>query len=159
MQTISPCAGPNAQFLPTGNSWSDAHSSELDRDVCVRLLHSKNIGRVIYTNAALPAVDAVNYTVESGVIYFQAPDDSILASRIPGYILAFHVDDLDRQSPAGWSILATGRCYVEANLSKIRSVMPALDPIDAGARLVTLAIKPTLLSGRAFLNNAVPAAS
>ena len=135
MQTVFPCAGPEARFPPTGNSWTDAHSSELDRDVCVRLLHSHNIGRVIYTNAALPAVDAVNYTVESEVIYFQAPDDSILASRVPGYILAFLVDDLDRQSPAGWSILATGRCYVESNLSKIKSVMPALDLVDVGARL------------------------
>jgi uncharacterized protein len=41
---------------------------QLSRDECLRLMASVPVGRVVFTQRALPAVELVNFTIDNGDI-------------------------------------------------------------------------------------------
>jgi nitroimidazol reductase NimA-like FMN-containing flavoprotein (pyridoxamine 5'-phosphate oxidase superfamily) len=79
----------------------------LTRDECLALLTSKSLGRVAFTQRALPAIRPVNYALVGHHIVLQTQADG-LGRRLDGQIVAFEVDDMDSDAGTGWSVVLTG---------------------------------------------------
>ncbi|GLW07008.1 pyridoxamine 5'-phosphate oxidase [Microtetraspora sp. NBRC 13810] len=77
----------------------------LSREDCVTLLASAPIGRVVFTDQALPAVQPVAFAVDGDHIVIRAAG----GSRLAGAIVAFQVDAFDPVTRTGWSVTALGR--------------------------------------------------
>ena len=80
---------------------------ELGREECLRLLATASLGRVVYTRAALPAVEPVAFRVRGHDIVFRTRSGAVLAG-VPGAVVAFQADDVDPATWTGWSVVAVG---------------------------------------------------
>ncbi len=81
---------------------------ELDLEECFRRLADGSVGRVVYTDGALPAITPVRYAVEGGLVYFRPHPDPRLLKAITGAVVAFEADQLHEELRAGWSVVVTG---------------------------------------------------
>ena len=79
----------------------------LKRDECLTLLGSKSLGRVAFTERALPAIRPVNYALVGSHIVLQTEPDG-LGRRLDGQVVAFEVDEMDGEEGTGWSVVLTG---------------------------------------------------
>jgi hypothetical protein len=80
----------------------------LSREQCMRLMATAPVGRIIYTRHAMPAVELVNFIMDTGDIVIQnAPSGKLLAA-ISGAVVAFEADDYDAATCSGWSVTAVG---------------------------------------------------
>lgn len=144
--------GASEEFAGTDpTADGQVRSTVLERQACLHLLATRDIGRVAFTidGDAAPTVLPVNYALIGDTIVFR----STLAGTIMRYArghAAFQVDHLDEERRQGWSVLCSGRCrWVrhEGELERIpQGRMPR--PWAAGARDQVLKIVPARVSGR-----------
>ena len=92
----------------TGVIHGPCASVDLTRDECMDCLHQARVGRVIYTEAALPLATPVFYVMDGDAIVFRTRPGSQLARDTDGAIVGFEVDFVDEDTAAGWSVNATG---------------------------------------------------
>lgn len=95
-----------------------AKAQELTREECLALLATVPVGRLVFTERALPAVVPVNFVLDRGRIIIRTGATSSLAAAVRGAVVAFQADDLDPQARNGWSVVVTGR------------VTEVVDPLD-----------------------------
>lgn len=81
----------------------------LDRDDCLTLLGGAAIGRVIFTEQALPAVQPVPFALTDGAVVIRAAADSRLAAATRGTVVGFEADEIHPDTAAGWSVMIVGR--------------------------------------------------
>ena len=80
--------------------YSDGSALErLSRDQCLTLMASVPVGRIIYTQRALPAVELVNFALDQGDIVIRTDRSGKLAAATRGAVVAFEADQLDLDSP------------------------------------------------------------
>src|SRR5690242_16326332 len=84
---------------------------DLERAECFRLLASGRIGRVAFTDAALPAVQPVAYHLDDEEVIFRTRKGSKLAAATRHAIVGFEVDEFDLSARTGWSVLGIGQAY------------------------------------------------
>lgn len=82
--------------------------THLDADDCWRLVGGHGIGRVVFTGDTYTQVVPTTYDALNGTAYFRAPTFGELARRVDGRIASLQVDDIDRGTFTGWSVLMTG---------------------------------------------------
>lgn len=82
---------------------------ELSREECLALLPTVPVGRVLFTQRALPAIVPVNFVVDSGSVVIRTSAGSSLAAALPGSVLAFEVDDFHSNHRNGWTVTVLGR--------------------------------------------------
>src|SRR5437870_3134162 len=103
---------------------TDANGMEvLGRAEAVALLETQEVGRLVYTRRALPAVVPVNYAVRGGAILVWTGSASSLAQAVRGSVVAFEIDELDSATHAGWSVTVTATAQLvtdEAELVRAR---------------------------------------
>jgi nitroimidazol reductase NimA-like FMN-containing flavoprotein (pyridoxamine 5'-phosphate oxidase superfamily) len=83
----------------------------LDARECHSLLATHSMGRVAFTERALPAIRPVNYTLQGNHIVLRTQADG-LAARLDGQVVAFEIDEVDVESQSGWSVVVTGTARV-----------------------------------------------
>jgi nitroimidazol reductase NimA-like FMN-containing flavoprotein (pyridoxamine 5'-phosphate oxidase superfamily) len=81
----------------------------LDAVECRRLLGSVPIGRVVFTDRAMPAAQPVNFVVHEGAVVFRTGNGSKVAAASRDTVVAFEVDEFDREYRRGWSVVVVGR--------------------------------------------------
>ncbi|GAA5016480.1 pyridoxamine 5'-phosphate oxidase family protein [Kitasatospora paranensis] len=119
---------------------------ELSEAECRRLLATVPVGRVVYTEHALPAVLPVAFEVAAdGRLVLRA--DGAAARALDGTVAAFQTDRLDPATRTGWSVLVHGRAEVvrEEPAHAGRSG-DGLRP--GGPRPVYVTLTPELVGGR-----------
>ena len=84
---------------------------ELTRSECLRLLAGDVIGRVVFTDSALPTVQPVNYVLDDEEIIFRTANGSKLAAATRNAVVAFQLDHFDTTTRSGWSVLGVGEAY------------------------------------------------
>jgi uncharacterized protein len=97
----------------------------LSRDDSLCLLGSVPVGRVVFTDRALPAVQPVNFVLHDGTVVFRTGAGSKLAAATREAIVAFQADCFDRDSETGWSVSVVGPSQVvtdEAELEQLRQL-------------------------------------
>lgn len=122
---------------------------ELDRAECLALLARGLIGRVVFTDRAMPTVQPVNYLLDREEIVFRTRNGSKLAAASRNAVVAFEVDDIDLETRTGWSVVGVGAAYEVSDpgrLAGLARVQP--DPWAPGRDAHTVAIPLELLEGR-----------
>ncbi|GAA2987416.1 pyridoxamine 5'-phosphate oxidase family protein [Streptosporangium longisporum] len=80
----------------------------LSRQECVALLATASIGRIVFTDQALPAVQPVNFVLDGEDIVIRTGVGSKLAAAAGNAIVAFEADEFDPVARTGWSVTAVG---------------------------------------------------
>jgi nitroimidazol reductase NimA-like FMN-containing flavoprotein (pyridoxamine 5'-phosphate oxidase superfamily) len=88
--------------------------AELTEADCLRLLTTARVGRVVFTDAALPAVLPLTYLLRDRTVLMGTAAGSRLARVAAGGLLAFEIDELDPDTETGWSVVVTGIASVES---------------------------------------------
>ena len=88
---------------------TSASAQELTREESLALLPSVPVGRLVFTERALPAVIPVNFLVDHGRIVLRTGATSSLTAAVRGSVVAFEVDQIDPEARQGWSVVVTGR--------------------------------------------------
>jgi nitroimidazol reductase NimA-like FMN-containing flavoprotein (pyridoxamine 5'-phosphate oxidase superfamily) len=122
---------------------------ELGRPECLRLLGNGSIGRVVFTESALPAAQPVNYLLDDEEVVFRTANGSKLAAASRHHVVAFQVDEIDADAHRGWTVLGVGEAYevVEPiRRAELAERMPA--PWAAGHDQHVISIPLQRLTGR-----------
>ena len=129
---------------------TDANGLEvLSRAEAIALLETQEVGRLVYTRRALPAIIPVNFVVSGGAILIWTGSTSSLGQAVRGSVVAFEVDDLDRAAHSGWSVTVTAPAQLvtdETQLAKARSDGPV--PWAPGIKDHLIRIPLTMVTGR-----------
>jgi nitroimidazol reductase NimA-like FMN-containing flavoprotein (pyridoxamine 5'-phosphate oxidase superfamily) len=116
---------------------------------CLRLLAGAVVGRVVFTDAALPAAHPVTYVLDREEVVFGAAAGGRLVAAVLHRIVAFQVDEIDLEARTGWSVLGVGKAYEVTDperLAACRTRMPPSWAYDRDGR--TIAIPLQRLTGR-----------
>src|SRR5690348_7800071 len=89
---------------------------------CLRRLGRGGVGRVAVTVKALPAIFPVNYAALDGDIVFRSASGSKLDAATDHTVVAFEVDQNDRMSHTGWSVLVVGCAHVVTDPDELAQV-------------------------------------
>ncbi len=91
-------------------SGSDAERRlwELNEEECRELLGTAVIGRLAFTEGALPAVQPVHFALLGSHIVIPTRPGSKVAAATANTVVAFEADDFDPQTRTGWSVTAVG---------------------------------------------------
>ena len=120
----------------------------LDAQECRDLLGSRSVGRVAFTERALPAIRPVNYAMHGNHIVLRTRADG-LAARLDGQVVAFEIDDVDTDSRTGWSVVVTGTARVLREPSELLRLDAT--PVESWAgpeRATAVLITPGQITGR-----------
>jgi hypothetical protein len=98
---------------------------ELDVVVCRRLLASVPVGRLGYTEAALPRILPVHFTVRGDDIVIGSLNGSKVRSAMRGDVVVFEADSYDPVTHEGWCVNVIGVSRILAD----RDDVVALDAL------------------------------
>jgi uncharacterized protein len=113
------------------------------------LLRSREVGRIVYTHWALPAVMPVRYAVREGAIWIWTDSVASLGRALDGSVVAFQADDLDQATCSRWSVTVTGVAEVvtdETQLARARVDGPVSWELGAQNQLVKIPLM--MVTGR-----------
>jgi len=80
----------------------------LSRAECVALLATTPIGRIVFTDRALPAVQPVGFALDGETVVIRTGAGTRLAAAARDTVVAFEADEFDRAGRTGWSVTAIG---------------------------------------------------
>lgn len=107
---------PSSRLAPGG-------SAPIPVTECWRLLATVPFGRMVFTEAALPAIHPVNFAVsECAVVIRTGPGAKFEAAR-RGDVVAFEADAIDPATHTGWSVLVIGHASVVTDIDRLVSVV------------------------------------
>jgi hypothetical protein len=84
----------------------------LDEEECRRLLESAVIGRLAYTEGALPAIQPVHFAMHNRRVLIPTRVGSKVAAASRGAVVAFEVDEFDPRTRIGWNVTVVGNAHV-----------------------------------------------
>ncbi|MEU9890985.1 pyridoxamine 5'-phosphate oxidase family protein [Sphaerisporangium sp. NPDC051017] len=80
----------------------------LTRAECLHLLSSTPVGRIVFTDRALPTVQPVNYHLYGETIVIRTAGGSKLAAATRNAVVAFEADQIEVATRTGWSVTVVG---------------------------------------------------
>jgi nitroimidazol reductase NimA-like FMN-containing flavoprotein (pyridoxamine 5'-phosphate oxidase superfamily) len=81
----------------------------LSEPEALELLATVSLGRLVYSDRALPFVIPVSFVLDGLDIVIRIGRRSNLATHGPGNVVAFEVDDIAVSTGSGWTVVVTGR--------------------------------------------------
>ncbi|MBO2455206.1 pyridoxamine 5'-phosphate oxidase family protein [Actinomadura barringtoniae] len=140
-------------------SYGTDDSRRLERSECLELLRSVPIGRIAYTDRALPAVEPVRFAVGDNHVIFRIEEGTAPALAIQGAIVAFQADDVDGVTGDGWTVSIIGRAHAARDAAaSTRPPRPTtLPPLD-GTDVVYMRIPSQQISGH-WIGSTAPRAN
>ena len=134
---------------------SDATATEPERlqalteEECLEHLARAEVGRIAYTDRALPVITPVTYRMEGNRLLFRTKADGHLLNCVQNTVVAFEVDEIDVEARSGWSVLVTGVAKRLVDKSElVHGAAAAPQPWAGGDRQAIVEITPGLISGR-----------
>jgi nitroimidazol reductase NimA-like FMN-containing flavoprotein (pyridoxamine 5'-phosphate oxidase superfamily) len=121
----------------------------MDRDECLGLLRSTDVGRVAVVDAGHPVIFPVNYAVDDELIVFRSAEGTKFDATVKGGPVSFEIDDIDRHTRSAWSVIVTGWARVVTTPSQLAALEELdLHPWSAHRKDNWIAIHPERISGR-----------
>ncbi|OQO90076.1 pyridoxamine 5'-phosphate oxidase family protein [Saccharomonospora piscinae] len=115
---------------------------------CLALLSTEPVGRLVFTENALPAIRPVNFVLDGRDVVIRTTADS-WARRVADTVVAFEVDHIVPADHSGWSVVLLGTATV---LTDIDALVRVTDfrhrPWAPGPRDRYLLIRTGEISGR-----------
>lgn len=134
---VSPQVSPPRQAL------------ELTEAECWQLLGGVSLGRIVFTQRAMPAIRPVNHLVEDRKIILRSHLGAAIVSRATndGSVVCYEADDLDPDRHTGWSVIATGMARLVHDPAAIERYERLLQPWIATQMSHVISIEPEFVSG------------
>lgn len=124
---------------------------ELDLDECYRLLSTEQIGRLGVNAEHYPLIFPVNYALDGGAIVVRTAPGTTLSAADHANV-TFEVDQIDRHTRTGWSVLVRGLAeeLTPAHGAEIidRTIAAGVEPWAPGEHGHWLRLIPHAVSGR-----------
>ncbi|MEU1392243.1 MULTISPECIES: pyridoxamine 5'-phosphate oxidase family protein [unclassified Nonomuraea] len=121
----------------------------LSREECLRLLSSTPIGRIVFTDRALPAVQPVNFCLDGERVVIRTSIGSKLAAATRHAVVAFEADEFDPAMRTGWSVTAVGHARAVTDPAEMaRLAALPLSPWAPGSRDHYIVVDAEQVSGR-----------
>lgn len=81
---------------------------DLDQAECQELLAGATVGRLGFTDGAMPAIEPVSFAVHDADVVIPARLGSALVSAVRGSIVAFQIDSFRDDTRTGWTVTLVG---------------------------------------------------
>ena len=134
---------------------------ELTTDECHRLLASHEIGRLAVNAEHHPLVFPVNYAVDGTTIVIRTSPGTKLAAAHHANV-TFEVDEIDRRTRRGWSVLVRGVAEEVGPEHRpdlvARTRASGVQPRAPGEHGRWLRVIPTSVTGRRIVPGELPPA-
>jgi hypothetical protein len=115
----------------------------------VALLATQEVGRLVYTRWALPAVTPVNFVLREGAVWFWTASTPSMWQAVRGSVVAFEVDQLDARTRSGWSVVVLGVAELVNDPAEIeRAQLNGPEPWVPGRKEYLIRIPLKQVSGR-----------
>ncbi|MFF2808295.1 pyridoxamine 5'-phosphate oxidase family protein [Streptomyces sp. NPDC058000] len=140
----------------TLGAWADREASrrstELDRTEALRLLGSVSLGRIVFTQDALPAIRPVNHLLHHGEVIIRTHEGAALTTMTEhaegeGVVVAYEADAIDPATHCGWSVVVTGYCHLVTDPDDLAPYQALLHPWTDHRMAHALRIRPDLVTG------------
>ncbi|MGH3959940.1 pyridoxamine 5'-phosphate oxidase family protein [Mycobacterium sp.] len=126
------------------------HKLEIvERDQCLDLLQTVRVGRLVFTEHALPAVQPVNFRMWQGDIVIRVAGGEKLAAAVGNLVVAFQADELDPDLRTGWSVTVIGHAQLITDVDDLVELSGIfLQPWVDGRRDYFVRIRTEKVTGR-----------
>ena len=125
----------------------------LDRQECLALLGTVRVGRLVFTEGALPAVQPVNFRMHDDDVVIRVAGGGKLLAATSNCIVAFEADELDAELRAGWSVTVVGHASVIVEVAELVEVAGIwLQPWVEGRRDHFIRIRTEQVTGRRLVD-------
>lgn len=112
----------------------------------LRLLADAAIGRVVFTERALPSVRPVNHLVDNELIIIRTHLGAAVLDSV-GMVVAYEADEIDPRTHTGWSVIATGIARQVHDPDDVARYERTLRTWVAGEKSQVIAIQPEIVTG------------
>jgi uncharacterized protein len=124
----------------------------LDRDTCLELARTVDVGRVAWAEADAPVeVLPVNFAFDGDDVIVRTGFGRLLEAVRAGHRLTFQVDDLEQVVRGGWTVLITGTAEVVEPGHDAERLGALVRPWAPGPRPVVVRLRAEGTSGRRLL--------
>jgi uncharacterized protein len=127
-----------------------ADLGSLLRAESMALLRSVSVGRIVFTDRALPAITPVSFQVmRNGDVVFRSDVGAKLSAATRGAVVAFQADSYNNENREEWSVVVTGRSHHVVSVEELVEI-DSLQPIPraAGSRKDVIRITAEIVEGR-----------
>ncbi|WUJ18864.1 pyridoxamine 5'-phosphate oxidase family protein [Streptomyces sp. NBC_00390] len=127
--------------------------TRLDRAEALHLLGTVSLGRIVFTEQALPAVRPVNHLMDGEDIIVQLHEGATLTSIVAptdeaGVVVAYEADAINPETHLGWSVVVTGYARRVTDEAELTRYAATLRPwMEHSALPAALRIRPDLVTG------------
>jgi hypothetical protein len=114
------------------------------------LLGRVSLGRIVFTQHAMPAIRPVNHLVEDETVIVRSHLGAAIVARAAaedGVVVCYEADELDPVRHTGWSVIATGMARLVREPDAIKRYEQQLEPWVDGQMDCVIAIKPQIITG------------
>jgi nitroimidazol reductase NimA-like FMN-containing flavoprotein (pyridoxamine 5'-phosphate oxidase superfamily) len=123
---------------------------ELSGEECWGLLGSVSLGRIVFTQHAMPAIRPVNHLVDDETIIIRSHLGSAITGRAAatdGAVVCYEADEIDPVRHTGWSVITTGIARLVRDQAVIARYQHVLEPWAADEMDYVIAVKPRMITG------------
>lgn len=129
----------------------------LNRRQCLDRLQTVRVGRLVFTEDALPAVQPVNFRVWREDIVIRVAGGAKLAAATHNLVVAFEADEVDPDLRMGWSVTVVGHAQPITDVSELVELSGTfLQPWVDGRRDHFIRIRTEKMTGRSFREPGLP---
>lgn len=128
---------------------------ELSVEESLALIAQAEVGRIGFTGRFGPVVLPVNFKLLGGAVIIRTEQYGALGEDLrtgiagADYKVAFEIDDFDRETRTGWSVLVQGGVHhVDDEAERASLLGVGVEPWAGGERALFLRISPTRVTGR-----------
>ena len=137
---------------PDATAAQPRHSVRIDGVEALRLLGQVSLGRLVFTQHALPTIRPVNHVLHNGDVVIRTHEGAALTSRAretdgQGVVVAYEADSIDPGTHLGWSVVVTGYARPVTDRAELAYFRSVLSPWVHGAMDHTFRIRPDLVTG------------
>jgi uncharacterized protein len=138
------------QHIDFASAWL-GELERLSTRECLRLLRSRELGRVGFEFAARPVILPVNYRVIANGIVFRAAPGNKLSAALMRARVAFEVDDAEPSGRSGWSVLVVGHATELRDDTSVKAAQQlGVSPWAPGEHAHFVVVPADEISGRRF---------
>jgi nitroimidazol reductase NimA-like FMN-containing flavoprotein (pyridoxamine 5'-phosphate oxidase superfamily) len=121
----------------------------LGRQQCLALLETVQVGRLVFTEDALPAVQPVNFRLCGDDVVIRVAGGTKLAAAARNFVVAFQADELDPDLRTGWSVTVVGHAQRITDVDELVEVSGTfIQPWVDGRRDHFIRIRTEKVTGR-----------
>lgn len=114
-----------------------------------QLLGSVSLGRIVFTQQAMPAIRPVNHLVDDETVIIRSHLGAAIVARAAGdgTVVCYEADDIDPVRHTGWSVIVTGMAHLVRDPAVITRYEQLLEPWAAGRMDYLISVKPQIITG------------